>query len=336
MSKGEIILYTTEDGLNKVQLRAQDGTAWLTQLEMAELFQTSKQNISLHIKNILTEGELNERSTVKESLIVQTEGVRKVSRGTHVYNLDMILAVGYRVNSERGIQFRQWATTTLRDYLAKGFVMDDERLKEPGGRDYFDELLERIRDIRASEKRFYQKIKDIYALSADYKPNIQETKLFFQTVQNKLLWAVTGKTAAELLVERANSSLPNMGLTSWKGSQVKKMDVITAKNYLKQEEISELNRVVTMFLDFAEDQTKRRKTILMKDWVERLGAFLEFNDRSVLNHTGKISHDEAEKTVNQHYEKFEKSRIEQEFLESENEAMEDLKKIEQGYSEKKK
>lgn len=287
MPTGEIILYTTEDGLTKIQLKTHDGTVWLTQIEIAELFQTSKQNISLHIQNILSENELSQKATVKEYLTVQIEGKREVKRLTKSYNLDMILAIGYRIGSIRGTQFRQWATTTLREYLVKGFVMDDARLKDPNGWDYFDELIERIREIRASEKRFYQKIKDIYALSVDYQSSIEETQIFFKTVQNKLLYAVTGKTAAELLVERSSSNLPNMGLTAWKGSKVRKIDIVIAKNYLNQEEISELNRVVTMLLDFAEDETRQRKPIYMKDWEERINAFLQFHRRSVLDDAGK-------------------------------------------------
>jgi hypothetical protein len=217
MSNGEIILYITEDGKTNIQLRQKDGSVWLTQAEMSELFQTTAQNITLHIKSIYKESELSFEATCKEYLQVRMEGQRKIERQLKHYNLDVILAVGYRVQSQRGTAFRQWATTTLSEYLVKGFVMDDVRLKDPDGWDYFDELLERIREIRASEKRFYQKIKDIYTLSADYQPNIEKTQIFFKMVQNKLLWAVTGKTAAELLVERSNSNLPNMGLTSWKG-----------------------------------------------------------------------------------------------------------------------
>ncbi len=328
MMNGEVILYVTEDGKTKIQLRPKDGSVWLTQAEMAELFQTSPQNITLHIKSIYKDNELILEATCKEYLQVRTEGLRRIERQLKHYNLDVILAVGYRVQSLRGTAFRQWATTTLREYLVKGFAMDDARLKDPNGWDYFDELLERIREIRASEKRFYQKIKDIYALSVDYQSNIEETQIFFKTVQNKLLWAVTGKTAAELLVERFNFNLPNMGLTSWKGSRVRKGDVITAKNYLNHDEITELNRIVTMLLDFAEDQTKQRKTIHMKDWEERVNAFLQFHGRSVLNHLGKIAHQEAEEIVFDRYEKFDHNRREQEIIKAENEAFEELAQIE--------
>ena len=244
---GELILYTAEDGSAAIQLRAEGGTVWLTQLEMATLFDTSKQNISLHIKNVLAEGELAEAATVKESLTVQTEGKRQVRRTNLLYNLDMILAVGYRVRSPRGTQFRQWATTHLREFLVKGFVLDDTRLKEPGGWDYFDELLARIRDIRASEKRFYQKIRDIYATAVDYDSKSEAAQLFFKKVQNKMLWAVTGQTAPELIAARADTALPNMGLTTWAGGRVRKQDVAVAKNYLSRGEIEgkrSINRVL--------------------------------------------------------------------------------------------
>jgi len=324
MSNGEIILYTTEDGLTKIQLTAQDGTVWLTQDEIADLFQKARSTIAEHIQNIFEEQELDSNSVCRN--FRRTASDQKTYEIQH-YNLDLILSVGYRVKSVRGTHFRKWATTTLREYLVKGFVMDDARLKDPGGLDYFDELLERIREIRASEKRFYQKIKDIYALSVDYQLNTEANQVFFKTVQNKMLWAVTGKTAAELLVERSNSTLPNMGLTSWKGSRVRKGDVRIAKNYLNHEEISELNRIVTMFIDYAEDQTKKRKSIYMKDWEERVSAFLEFHERLILNHAGNISHDQAEEIVHQRYGEFDLSRREQEFLQSEREAIEELEKI---------
>lgn len=327
MSSGELILYTTEDGLTKIQLRAEDSTIWLTQLEIAELFQTSKQNVSLHIKNIINEGELSEKATVKESLTVQIEGERKVERKVLVYNLDIILALGYRVSSLRGTQFRQWATTHLREYLIKGFVMDDERLKEPGGWDYFDELLARIKEIRTSEKRFYQKVKDLYALSTDYKADSTQAHLFFKTVQNKMVYAVTGKTAAELIVARANPALPNMGLTSWTGSRVRKQDITISKNYLQQSELESLSRIVTMFLDYAEDQTQQRQVIYMKDWEANLDKFLNFNNRAVLSHAGKISHGSAEKLVHEHYDTFDNRRKQAEQAQAEAEALEDLEHI---------
>jgi hypothetical protein len=310
VSDGELILYTAEDGRAAVHLRAEDGTVWLTQLEMAALFDTSKQNISLHVKNILAERELLAGATVKESLTVQTEGGRRVRRPSLLYNLDMILAVGYRVRSPRGTQFRQWATTHLREYLVKGFVLDDARLKDPAGWDYFDELLARIRDIRASEKRFYQKIRDIYATASDYDKNSQSAQLFFKKVQNKMLWAVTGHTAPELIAGRANPELPNMGLTTWQGSRVRKQDVTVAKNYLNQDEIEELDRIVVMYLDYAEDQARRRRTMTMREWEEKLDAFLQFNEREVLTHAGKLRSEVAEKLAHECYETFDTARRE--------------------------
>lgn len=327
MNGGELILYTAEDGSAAVQLRAQGGTVWLTQLEMATLFDTSKQNISLHIKNILDEGELPE-ATVKESLTVQTEGKREVRRSNLVYNLDMILAVGYRVRSPRGTQFRQWATTHLREYLVKGFVLDDARLKEPGGWDYFDELLARIRDIRASEKRFYQKIRDIYATAVDYNGKSDAAQLFFKKVQNKMLWAVTGHTAPELIASRADPALPNMGLTTWQGSRVRKQDVTVAKNYLSREEIEGLDRIVVMYLDYAEDQAQRRRTLTMLDWEDKLDAFLQFNEREVLTHAGKLRADVAEKLALERYESFDVARREAEKLTADTQDMQALERAE--------
>lgn len=319
MEKGEIILYTTEDGQDRIQLRAIEGSVWLSQTEIAELFQTTKQNVSLHIHNILEEGELSAEATVKDYLTVQTEGERQVQRSITLYRLEMIIAVGYRVRSIRGTQFRRWATSTLREYLIKGFVMDDERLKEPGGWDYFDELLERIREIRASEKRFYQKVKDLFALSADYDNHTEEAQVFFQTIQNKMLWAATGRTAAELIVGRANPELPNMGLTSWKGSRVRKGDITVAKNYLSQEEISELNRIVVMFLDTAEDRAKRRQQIIMQDWRDLVDRFLQFNERDVLTHAGSVSHERMEEITRDRYEQFDGHRREEERRQAERE-----------------
>jgi hypothetical protein len=329
MTNGELIIYTTEDGRVSMQLRVQDGTVWMTQMEMAELFQSSKQNVSLHIKNILDEGELSEEATVKESLTVQTEGTRGVKRRILLYNLDMIIAVGYRVRSPRGTQFRQWATSTLKEYLVKGFAMDDQRLKEPGGWDYFDELLERIRDIRASEKRFYQKVRDIFTTSVDYDSRSDEAHTFFKKVQNKMLWAVTKETAAELICHRADATLSNMGLTSWKGSRVRKQDVTIAKNYLKQEEIDELNRIVTMYLDYAEDQAKRRKSMTMREWEGKLDAFLSFNERDVLTHSGKVKAVVAEALALERFEQFVAQRREAERVEDDRRDLEALERIEQ-------
>ena len=331
---GELILYTTEDGTASIRLRAEGGTVWLSQLEMAELFQTSVPNINIHIKNILEEGELPAEATIKEDLIVRQEGGRQVRRPVKFYNLDMILAVGYRVRSLRGTQFRQWATTHLREYLVKGFVMDDERLKEPGGWDYFDELLERIRDIRASEKRFYQKVRDIYATAVDYDPKSEAAQLFFKKVQNKMLWAVTGHTAAELISGRANPALPNMGLTSFKGSRVRQGDVTVAKNYLQQPEIDELNRIVVMYLDYAEDMARRRKIMTMREWEDKLDAFLQFNERDVLTHAGRISAQVAERLALERYAEFDARRREAERLAADAEDVRALERIERQLEKK--
>jgi hypothetical protein len=328
MTKGELILYTTEDGGVSVQLRAENGTVWLTQADLSELFQTTSQNITMHIGAIFREGELFPEATCKQYLQVRKEGSRRVQRPIKLYNLDMILAVGYRVRSLRGTQFRQWATTHLREYLIKGFVLDDARLKEPGGWDYFDELLERIRDIRGSEKRFYQKVRDIYATAVDYNPQSDEAQLFFKKVQNKMLWAITGHTAAELVAGRADANLPNMGLTSWKDSRVRKQDVAIAKNYLDETEVSELNRIVVMYLDYAEDQAKRRKTMTMREWEDKLDAFLAFNERGILSHAGKVSQAVAEALASQRYEKFDAKRRETERLAADREDIAELTRIE--------
>ncbi|UZD55213.1 virulence RhuM family protein [Caldimonas aquatica] len=324
---GELILYTTEDGAASVRLRAEGGSVWITQAEMAALFQTTPQNITLHVKAIYAEGELQPEATCKEHLQVRQEGGRQVRRALKHYNLDMILAVGYRVRSLRGTQFRQWATTHLREYLVKGFVMDDERLKEPGGWDYFDELLERIRDIRASEKRFYQKVRDIYATAVDYDPKSEAAQLFFKKVQNKMLWAVTGHTAAELISGRADPALPNMGLTSFKGSRVRQGDVTIAKNYLQAAEIDELNRIVVMYLDYAEDMARRRKPMTMREWEDKLDAFLQFNERDVLTHAGKISAQVAERLALERYETFDAARREAARLGADAEDMEALEQV---------
>lgn len=303
----ELILYTTEDGQTNIKLRAEDGTVWLSQQDMAELFATSIPNINQHVRKILVEGEQTE-ATIKSCLIVQNEGSRSVRRKTMMYSLPLILAVGYRVRSARGTQFRQWATRHLNEFLVKGFVMDDARLKDPAGWDYFDELLARIRDIRSSEKRFYQKVRDIYATAVDYDSKSEAAQLFFKKVQNKMLWAITGQTAAELIAARADAAAPNMGLTSWRGKQVRQKDVTIAKNYLNGEEIDELNRIVTMYLEFAEDQARRRKTMSMADWAGRLDAFLSFNEREVLSHAGKLRAEVAEKLALKRYEDFDTER----------------------------
>lgn len=324
--KGELVVYTTADQQVEVQLKIAHETAWLTQLEMAELFQTTKQNVSLHLSNIFEEGELQEYSVVKEYLTTAADGKNYLTKH---FNLDAILAVGYRVRSARGTQFRKWATTTLREYLVKGFVMNDERLKDPGGVDYFDELLERIGEIRASEKRFYQKVKDIYALSADYDSSSDAARHFFKKVQNKMLWAITGKTAAEIIVDRSNPEKPNMGLTSWKGDKVRKYDIDIAKNYLNEDEVKELNRVVVMYLDYAEDQAKRRKVLYMQDWQNKLDAFLEFNERDVLKHAGSLSAKIAKQLAGERYETFDQKRKQLEAHEADQETLDELKQIEQ-------
>ena len=310
-NKTDILIYQLEDGKTKVDVRLENETVWMTQKAIAELYQTTPQNITLHIKNIYEEGELEENSTCKNYLQVQTEGNRTVQRNSRHYNLEMIIAIGYRVRSSRGTQFRRWATERLNEYLVKGFTMDDERLKGMRniGDDYFDELLERIRDIRASEKRFYKKITDIYALSIDYDGKSEEAKKFFATVQNKLHFAIHGHTAAELIEQRADATKDNMGLTTWKGDKVRKGDITVAKNYLTEKEIKSLNRIVTMYLDYAEDQAERRNPMHMKDWEEKLNAFLKFNERDILTGAGTISHEVAKELAEKEYEKFNQKRL---------------------------
>ena len=312
--QSEILLYQTEDGGTRIEVRLQGETVWMTQAAMAGLYQTTPQNITLHLKTIYHEGELDPEATCKEFLQVQSEGSREVSRNRKFYNLPAIIAVGYRVRSLRGTQFRRWATERLDEYLVKGFTMDDERLKAVRniGFDYFDELLERIRDIRSSEKRFYQKIRDIYKLAVDYDPKAEETQEFFSIVQNKLHFAIAGKTAAELIAERADATKTNMGLTSWKGSKVRKGDVTIAKNYLNAAEIEGLNRIVTMYLDFAEDQARRHRQIFMRDWRKKLDAFLQFNERDILKNPGKVSKAVADQLALEQYEIFHQHRLAEE------------------------
>lgn len=321
----ELIIYQTDDGLAQVRFRAIDGSVWLNQQEIAELFATTKQNVSLHIKNILSEGELREEATVKESLTVQPEGKRQVQRKVQLYSLPLILAVGYRVRSVRGTQFRQWATAHLTDYLVKGFVMDDERLKNPGGWDYFDELLARIREIRASEKRFYQKVRDLFALSSDYQANEQTAQLFFAEVQNKLLYAVTRHTAAELIRERADASAPNMGLTTWEGGRVRKADVIVAKNYLSADEVDTLNRLVVIFLEQAELRAKDRQPLTLDYWRQNVDRLLAFNDKPILQGSGKLSTERAKQIAHERFERFDAQRRQAEALAAD---AEDLKTLE--------
>lgn len=305
LPRSSIILYNTEDGRSRVECRLDAGTIWLTQAQISELFQTTPQNVTLHLRAIYTSGELDQDATCKEYLQVRWEGQREVSRSLRHYRLEVILAVGYRVRSPRGTQFRQWATAHLSEYLVKGFVIDDERLKNPTGQpDYFDELLERIRDIRASERRVYLRVRDILALAADYSPHDSETRRFFQVVQNKLHFAATGKTAPELIAERADAASPNMGLTTWKGGVVRRGDVTIAKNYLREDEIDELNRIVVMFLDFAEDQARRRKQVFLRDWESRLDDFLRFNERPILPDAGTITREDADALALETYDRF--------------------------------
>ena len=333
-AKSEFLFYQTEDGQTRIEVRLQDETVWMTQAAMAELYQTTPQNITTHLKAIYKEGELEASATCKEYLQVQQEGSRKVSRARKFYSLPAIIAVGYRVKSSRGTQFRRWATERLNEYLVKGFTMDDERLKAGVsiGSDYFDEMLERIRDIRSSEKRFYQKIRDIYKLAADYDPKAEETLEFFSIVQNKLHFAISGKTAAELISERADASRPNMGLTSWKGAKVRKGDVTIAKNYLNADEIEGLNRIVTMYLDYAEDQAKRRRQIFMRDWRRKLDAFLQFNERDILTNAGKVSKAVADQLALEQYEIFHQHRL---TVEAEQESLTDDAELKR-YLERKK
>ena len=316
-NKQNIIIYKTADGKASVALYAKDGNIWMNQNQLAELFATSVPNISMHISNILSDGELEHNSVIKDYLTTAADGKEyKVT----FYSLDMILAIGFRVRSKRGTQFRIWANKNLKEYMVKGFVIDDERLKNPDGRpDYFDELLERIRDIRASEKRFYQKIKDLFALSSDYDANDKSTQMFFAETQNKLHYAVTGQTAAELIVSRANANTPNMNLTSWKGSIVRKQDIFIAKNYLTHDEIDTLNRLVVIFLESAELRAKNRMDITIDFWKENVDRILDFQDKEILTHAGSISKVHMEKQVSEIYKSFDKRRKEFEALKEDNE-----------------
>ncbi|NEW82576.1 MAG: virulence RhuM family protein [Mariniphaga sp.] len=308
----QIIIYQTEDGKIKLDVRLENETVWLTQKSMAELFQTTVPNINMHLKSIFEEGELEEGPTIKDFLIVQSEGNRQVERKQKFYNLDAIISVGYRIKSTIATKFRQWATQRLREYIIKGFVLDDERLKNPDlPFDYFEELLRRIQDIRTSEKRFYQKITEIYATSVDYDPTTELSILFFKTVQNKMHWAITGKTAAEIITDRADSTKPNMGLTNWRGDKVRKQDVGIAKNYLNVEELASLNNLVEQYLVFAEGQAMRRIPMHMNDWIEKLHGFLNLNDRDILTHAGKVSHELAQAKAEQEYDNFNIQRIAQ-------------------------
>jgi hypothetical protein len=297
----ELVLYQTEDGSTRVEVRLENETVWLTQNQMAELFQTTKQNVSSHIQNLFTDRELRQDSVVKEFLTTATDGK---NYPTKFYNLDVIISVGYRVKSLRGTQFRIWATQRLREYIVKGFTMDDERLKQAGGGGYFEELLARIRDIRSSEKVFWRKVLDIYATSSDYDGNAEVSHKFFATVQNKIHWAAHGHTAAEIIAARADATKPNMGLTSWAGTRPRKTDIGVAKNYLGKDEIEALNLIVSLYLDFGELQAKSRKIMTMRDWITKLDGFLRLSERDILIHAGQVSHDKAIGKAEQEYAKF--------------------------------
>ncbi len=308
--ESQLLIYQAEDGAIKIDVRFEDETVWLTQQQMAELFQTTKQNISLHLRNIYDEGELTPEATHKEFLSVRREGSRDVQRRLDFYNLDAIISVGYRVKSRVATQFRIWATRRLREYMVKGFVLDDERLKNPDlPFDYFDELLRRIQDIRTSERRFYQKVTDIYATSIDYDATAEASIAFFKTVQNKMHWAITGQTAAEIIRTRADSSQPNMGLTNWRGAKVRKEDVAIAKNYLSEPELAALNNLVEQYLIFAEGQAMRRIPMRMRDWITKLDGFLRLNERGILTDAGKITHELAISHAEQEYEAFHRQRL---------------------------
>ncbi len=307
--QSEIILYQTEDGVTRLQVRFEGETVWLTQQHMAELFQTTQQNVSLHLQNIYDEGELQRGATHKESLSVRQEGARAVQRRVEFYNLDVIISVGYRVKSAVATRFRIWATQRLREYIVKGFVLDDDRLKNPDQPfDYFDELMRRIQDIRTSERRFYQKITDIYATSIDYDPTQEVSLLFFKTVQNKVHWAITGQTAAEIVHGRVDAAKPNLGLTNWRGAVIRKQDVAIAKNYLSdylsEPELAALNNLVEGYLIFAQGQAMRRVPMHMADWIEKLNGFLTLSDRDILTHAGRISHEMAQAKAELEYDKF--------------------------------
>jgi len=327
-NQSEIVLYTTTDGKVKIDTIFQNETIWLTQAKMAELFDVNVPAISKHISNIYEEGELQKKATISKMETVQLEGSRQIARNRDFYNLDAIIAVGYRVNSKRATQFRIWATNILKEYIIKGFAMDDVRLKQIDKWNYFDEWLERIRDIRASEKRFYQKIRDIYATAIDYDKTSEQAQIFFKKVQNKMLWATTGKTAAELIENRSNADVSNMGLTSWRGSIVRKQDVDIAKNYLNADEIKDLNEIVTMYLDYAERQARQRKTVTMKQWADKLDGFLEFNEQELLTHAGKIKAEIAKKIAEDRYEEFDNKRKKAEALAADEEDIKQLEEIE--------
>ena len=304
MDKGQFLLYQTPDGDSQIEVKLQNDTVWLSLDQMAELFQRNKSTISRHIKNVLEDGELQEEATIANFATVQNEGTRKVERVIAYYNLDMIISVGYRVHSYRGVQFRIWATKVLKEYIVKGFAMNDDLLKRAGGGNYFDELLVRIRDIRSSEKVFYRKVLEIYALSIDYDPRVEMTQKFFKTVQNKMHYSVHGHTAAEIIYERADAEKDFMGLTTWSGAMPTKPEAEIAKNYLTHEEIKSLNRIVSLYLDFAEMQAEEHRPMYMKDWINILDDFLRISRKDILTHAGKISAKLAKEKADQEYDKF--------------------------------
>lgn len=307
---GQMLIYQTEDGRITIEARFEGETLWLTQARMGELFGTTPENILMHFKNIYVEGELEQNATTKDFLVVRQEGTRRVQRTLKHYNLDAIISVGYRVNSAKATQFRIWATKALKEFIVKGFVLDDDRLKNPDAPfDYFDELLARIQDIRTSERRFYQKITDIYATSIDYDPTQPTSIQFFQTVQNKMHWAITGQTAAEIIRTRADKDKPHMGLTNWRGVKPRKADVTIAKNYLEAEELAALNNLVEQYLVFAEGQAMRRTPMTMHNWISKLHGFLSINDREILTHAGKISHELAKSFAEKQYDSYRQERI---------------------------
>lgn len=326
MEKNGIIIYNTEDGKVSVTLYAKDGSVWMNQKQLAELFDTSVPNVNMHIANILKDGELDENSVIKDYLITAADGKQY---NTKFYSLDMILAIGFRVRSKRGTQFRIWANKNLKEFMIKGYVIDDERLKNPDGRpDYFDELLERIRDIRASEKRFYQKVRDLMMLSSDYDKTDKSTQMFFAETQNKLLYAVTNKTAAEIICSRADASKPNMALTSWKGSVVRKQDIYIAKNYLTSDEIDTLNRLTVLFLDSAELRVKEHRDLTLGFWRQNVDTLLNFQSKKVLVGAGSISTKQMEDKVDAVYKEFDQRRKAYEALEADKEETEELKRLE--------
>lgn len=320
--KKELIIYEMPNGKLDIQLDLENETIWLDREKIAQLYNIHRSGVSRHIQNIFEDGEIDEKSNVQKMHIAKSD------KPVEYFSLDIILAVGYRTNSAVAIKFRRWATQTLKEYIIKGFVLNTERLKNPGGWDYFDELLEKIREIRASEKRFYQKVRDLFALSVDYKDDIKASNDFFAEVQNKLLFAVTNNTAAEIIVNRADVTKPNMNLTSWSGSRVRKQDVIIAKNYLQQNEIKELDRLVSMFLDYAENQAQRRRQLLMIDWKEKVDSFLDFNDYDILQDKGVISRKQANEIAQKRYLEFDEARKKQEALEADAEDIKELEAIE--------